>query len=184
MKKIETLSTRIVLVWDLISVILYLITLFTNKTMSTIISWLSTHYALVMIVIGIIATIYVVLVDRIKHVVKQTIDSTMNNSLLTMNNSIKEVEDRYKSYTDSFSSWFIYTSAISKIVHERVISTMTEEELAKIFYKEGFLIQDLERFGFSKTISNQILKMYHQDELLNINNELNKPKDEPYRDIE
>src|SRR5271169_1741188 len=41
---------------------------------------------------------------------------------------IEEIENRYKAYTDSFSSWFIYTSAISRIVHEKIISTMTEDE--------------------------------------------------------
>jgi hypothetical protein len=90
---------------------------------------------------------------------------------------VKEIEDRYKAYTDSFSSWFIYTSAISRIVQEKITNKMTEDELAKILYEGKFIADDLVRFGFSESVSNKIKTMYHEDELKRL-------KDEPNRNIE
>ncbi len=164
MKKLEVTSTRIVLIWDLVSIVIFLITLFTNKTMNTIISWLSINYALVMIIIGIIATIYVLLVDRIKHVVKSTIED-----------SVKKVDANYKNYSDAFSSFFIYDSIINKVVRDQIISKMPEKELAHLFYNEGFIVKDLQRFGFSENVVNLVLKEYHE-------NEIKKLKDESDRD--
>lgn len=87
---------------------------------------------------------------------------------------VKKVEERYKAYSDAFSAWFIYTSFISKIVHAKTISTMTDDELAKIFLGEDFLVKNLEKYGFPKETKDQIMIMYHQQEIDNLNHELNR----------
>ncbi len=87
---------------------------------------------------------------------------------------IEKIEKRYKAYTDSFSSWFLYTAAISAIVNEKIIKQMTEEEQAKILYDGKFLIDYLERFGFSEKVKDEMKKMYHEDELKKLKNEPNR----------
>jgi len=45
----------------------------------------------------------------------------MSGKKINVKNLIEKIEKRYKAYTDSFSSWFLYTAAISAIVKEKII---------------------------------------------------------------
>jgi len=122
--------------------------------MDSIISWLSTYYVVIMLIIGMIATLYIILIDRIKHVVKATIED-----------SIKKVDSHYKNYSDAFSSFFIYDSIINTVVRNQIIDKMPDDELSDIFSDARFLVKDLQRFGFSENVVNLVLKEYYSVKL-------------------
>jgi cellobiose-specific phosphotransferase system component IIC len=82
---------------------------------------------------------------------------------------VSAIENRYKAFTESFSSWFLYTSAISEIVNEKIIKQMPEEEQAKILHEGKFLIDYLDRFGFDEKVKDEMKRMYHEDELKKLN---------------
>ena len=104
------------------------------------------------IVVAIVLFISMLLLfEKIKQIVKTTI-----------NKSIDKVDSRHESYSDSFSSFFIYDSIINKIVDEKIIKNMSEEELANILFEGKFLIKDLTRLRFDKEVIKRIIRTSHE----------------------
>lgn len=88
----------------------------------------------------------------------------------TINETIKGIDNKYKNYSDAFSSYFIYDSIINKIVDEKIIKNMSEEELAEILHEGKFLIKDLDRFGFDKEVIKRVTRKYYEAKIKKLNN--------------